>query len=722
MDTDRALALVHNNTEGKRRELLIQQQSSLITSLLDSIPDIISFKDTNGVYLGCNPPFEAFVGRSRDQIVGRTDYDLFSQEVADAFRANDAKMLEGDESRHNDEWITYPDGRSILIDTLKTPYRGAAGERIGILGISRDITERYRAEAQVKAQERLYRGLVESQSDLIVRVDMKHRFTFVNDAYCQTFGKTREELIGQEFAPLVHPDDLAATMESLKGLEYPPYRVKVEQRAMTRTGWRWIAWEDSGILNDEGGVIEIQAVGRDITDFRQAMMALERLSGIQDSLMHLATGLINIPVAGQDAAINQALGDIGKQIAADRAYLMSYDFETGLIRNTHEWCDAGIEPQIANLQFVPMADVPEWVAAHKAGRTIEVECVSALSPEDPLRHILEPRGIQSLITLPLTGEGQCLGFIGFDAVRNQRAWTGEERDLLRILAEIFANFATRNKLDQRLIMARDQADSASKAKSEFLANMSHELRTPLNAVIGFSEALTDRYFGGLTDKQSQYVRYISDAGRHLLALINDILDLSKIEAGRMELELSPISVRDVLEGSLVMIKERCFVHRLALALTIAPELNERVIEADARKVKQIMFNLLSNAAKFTPDGGSITVNARLIEDDHGPRVEVSVADTGIGIPGELQQKVFEPFHQLLGRRRDKTPGTGLGLSVSRKLINLHGGEISLESGGVDKGTRVSFWLPGARAPLQKVSDWGTGCAGSDSIPREGAAP
>lgn len=693
MDADKVLVLVHDVTVGRQRESQIQQQASLIRSLLDSIPDIIFFKDRNGVYLGCNPPFESFVGRTRDQIIGRTDYDLFSQDVADAFREKDKLMLDCNEPRHNDEWITYPDGRSILIDTLKTPYKGADGERIGILGISRDITERHRSRERLQTQERLYRGLVESQSDLIVRVDQQNRFTFVNDAYCQMFNQNGEALIGSTFTPMVHPDDIEHTLQAMKGLSMPPHRVHMEQRAMTKDGWRWISWEDSAILDERGNIVEIQGIGRDITELKQAMVSLEQLSHIQEHLMRLAKGLINVPVTGQDAAINQALGAIGELIDADRAYLMSYDFETGLICNTHEWCNAGIEPQIDNLQSTPMEDVPEWVAAHKAGRETLVPCVSALSPEDPLRHILEPQGIQSLITLPLTGKSRCLGFIGFDAVRNQRDWTDEERALLRILAEIFANFAMRRELEQNLTTARDHAESANQAKSEFLASMSHELRTPLNAVIGFAEAVEDPFYGDLNEKQRLYIGHIRDAGQHLLELINDVLDLSKVEAGGMDLEIAPVNLGNLLKNSLVMISERCHNHGISLALNLSPALRDKTIEADARKMKQILYNLLSNAAKFTPDRGSITLDAERVGGEPSAYVEITVTDTGVGFPSEYGDRIFEPFFQIAREKSGKTPGTGLGLPLTRQFVELHGGTLRVESEGMGKGCRASFRIP-----------------------------
>ncbi len=274
---------------------------------------------------------------------------------------------------------------------------------------------------------------------------------------------------------------------------------------------------------------------------------------------------------------------------------------------------------------------------------------------------------------------------------------------------------TERKKAEEAEIARLQAEAASKAKSDFLANMSHELRTPLNAVIGFSEVLQDELFGELNEKQREYVDNILVSGRHLLDLINDILDLSKVESGKMVLEPGSFVLRDILNSSLTLFKEKAMKHRITLSLDIEPSA-DIVIEADERKFKQIMFNLLSNAVKFTPDGGSVRVSARRVSgfefgvssseksgtDNsqlathnsqlHGNFVEISVADTGIGIKQEDIPKLFKEFTQLESAYIKKYEGTGLGLALTKRLVELHGGRIWAES-EYGKGSKFTFLIP-----------------------------
>jgi signal transduction histidine kinase len=231
-----------------------------------------------------------------------------------------------------------------------------------------------------------------------------------------------------------------------------------------------------------------------------------------------------------------------------------------------------------------------------------------------------------------------------------------------------------------------QLEIANRHKSEFLANMSHELRTPLNAIIGFSEVLDERYFGQLTDKQDEYVKDIHSSGKHLLSLINDILDLSKIEAGRMELEVSDFDLPSALDNALTLVKERAQRHSIALGKRVDPALG--TVRADERKVKQIMLNLLSNAVKFTPEGGRVSVAAKA----NGEAIEISVADTGIGIAPEDQEAVFEEFKQVGRDYTRKAEGTGLGLALTKRFVELHGGTISLTS-TPGKGSTFTFTLP-----------------------------
>jgi signal transduction histidine kinase len=264
--------------------------------------------------------------------------------------------------------------------------------------------------------------------------------------------------------------------------------------------------------------------------------------------------------------------------------------------------------------------------------------------------------------------------------------------------------------ERAYIMAK-QADAANLAKSAFLANMSHELRTPLNAIIAFSEVLLDKHFGELNERQEEYLGDILSSGRHLLSLVQDILDLSKVETGKMELELSEFNINELLSGSLTMIKEKAMQH--GIYLSVDAEKVPELMVADERKIKQVVFNLISNAIKFAHDGGSINISAEVIERDwlkdnvpiifrddaimalHSDQksfLKVSVTDTGIGIHEASLTKIFEPFHQEDNSASRKYKGSGLGLSLSKKLVEIHKGCIWVES-AIDKGSTFSFVLP-----------------------------
>jgi signal transduction histidine kinase len=232
----------------------------------------------------------------------------------------------------------------------------------------------------------------------------------------------------------------------------------------------------------------------------------------------------------------------------------------------------------------------------------------------------------------------------------------------------------------------EELEAANRHKSEFLANVSHELRTPLNAIIGFSEALRERMFGELNPKQAEYIDDIHGSGKHLLSLINDILNLAKIEAGRMELELAQFSLREALENASSLVRERAARQGIVLHLEVEEGLDDWV--ADDRKFKQIMLNLLSNAVKFTPTGGSVSVTANRIERG----VQIAVSDTGIGIAEDHVPLVFEEFRQVGTDRVRRSEGTGLGLSLTKKFVELHGGTIGVRS-EVGKGSTFTVRLP-----------------------------
>ena len=302
-----------------------------------------------------------------------------------------------------------------------------------------------------------------------------------------------------------------------------------------------------------------------------------------------------------------------------------------------------------------------------------------------LREFSMRSGFRAALAVPLLREDRILGALTV-VRKSPGAFPPAAIELLKTFASQSALAIQNARLFRELEDKRRELEVANRHKSEFLANMSHELRTPLNSVIGFSDVLLERMFGEVNEKQADYLEDIRSSGEHLLSLINDILDLSKIEAGRMELALSTFDPGVTLENTVTLVRERAARNGVELDLEVDDRLTAWT--ADERKFKQIVLNLVSNAVKFTPQGGKVTVRASC--NDGG--MEVAVTDTGIGIAPEDQALVFEEFRQVGADYTTKVEGTGLGLALTRKLVELHGGRIWLES-EMGKGSTFTFTLP-----------------------------
>jgi signal transduction histidine kinase len=301
------------------------------------------------------------------------------------------------------------------------------------------------------------------------------------------------------------------------------------------------------------------------------------------------------------------------------------------------------------------------------------------------RHLLQREGLRSLLAVPLVREDLVLG--GLVILRRELGAFSPE------VVTILQTFATQSVLAiQNAQLFREiedksrELEAASRHKSEFLANMSHELRTPLNAIIGFSEVLAKRMFGDVNEKQAEYLEDILASGHHLLSLINDILDLSKVEAGRLELELSRFHLPTAVDSAVTFVRERA--NRRGITLDVSLDTSVGVILGDERKIRQILLNLLSNAVKFTPEGGRISVAATGADGV----VAIAVSDTGVGIAPEDQAAVFEEFRQVGRDNARKQEGTGLGLALAKKLVELHGGRIWVRS-EVGKGSTFTVTIP-----------------------------
>ncbi len=333
------------------------------------------------------------------------------------------------------------------------------------------------------------------------------------------------------------------------------------------------------------------------------------------------------------------------------------------------------------------------------GRPLEVADLAA-GRRDPHLQILYEDGWRSVLAVPMLRLDQMVGALVIRR-RTPGSFDAGTFELLQTFASQSALAIHNARMYRELETSSAELEVASRHKSEFLASMSHELRTPLNAVIGFSEVLLDQMFGDVNARQAEYLRDIWSSGRHLLELLNDILDLSKVEAGQMHLEHTRFLVADAVAKAVALVRERAQQHRIQLVVSVASEVG--TIEADELRFRQVLLNLLSNAVKFTPDGGEV----RVLVSRSGEDLLVTVTDTGVGVPPEDRERIFETFQQ--GRRgAPKEEGTGLGLSLTRRMVELFGGRLWMES-VVDVGSTFGFAIP-VQAP-----------AGTDTDPPETGA-
>lgn len=380
---------------------------------------------------------------------------------------------------------------------------------------------------------------------------------------------------------------------------------------------------------------------------------------------------------------------VGSAFGVDRAIILHFDSKQ--IRVLNEWRSSEQVVSMADFQ-APLEGWPNLVdptSSFRCRRAFHAPKYAKL-PSTPTRQLLiQQLNVLSVLGAPIYIGDQLFGSIELQTTTNYRTFTAEEIQLLERIAYQAAialfNAQSYERLEQLVQERTEELATANRAKSDFLAHMSHELRTPLNAVLGFSQLLQEQIFGTLSEKQQQYVAGISISGRHLLNLINDLLDLSKIEAGKEELTWETFAVEEVCQICLSLVQAKANERGLQLLLEIAPEVT--TCTADKRRLQQILSNLLSNAVKFTPTG-SVTLKV----EQTAEAIAFSVIDTGIGIATAERTKLFQPFQQLNIASHRQHEGSGLGLALSQRLARLHGGDITFTT-ELERGSCFTVWLP-----------------------------
>jgi signal transduction histidine kinase len=480
--------------------------------------------------------------------------------------------------------------------------------------------------------------------------------------------------------------------------DMPPSTRAVYQRIGNfSAAWAPMLWEERGV----GSIAVVRQPPRPFSDKElallktfadQAVIAIQnaRLFNETKEALEQQTAISEIlrEISALRTEVKPVLDAIAERAArlCDASAASIYLSEGDTLR--HVATKGPLTEQPAVIEVLPINRESTSGRAMLERTTIQVRDLLGEADEYPVGHELAQRfGHRTIVVTPLFREGQPFGTI---VLRRQevRPFTEREVALLRTFGDQAAIALENVRLFREIQDKSRQLEVANQHKSEFLANMSHELRTPLNAIIGFSEVLIERIFGELNDKQDDYLKDIHSSGRHLLNLINDILDLSKIEAGRMDLDVETFDAASALANAMTLVRERAQRHAIQLRLEVDPQVGE--IRADERKFKQIVLNLLSNAVKFTPDGGQVDVRAKPIDG----MLEVAVSDTGIGIAQQDQEAVFEEFRQVGRDYTNKHEGTGLGLALTKRFVELHGGTIRVDS-ELGKGSTFTFTIPSA---------------------------
>lgn len=386
-----------------------------------------------------------------------------------------------------------------------------------------------------------------------------------------------------------------------------------------------------------------------------------------------------------DKAINAALRDLGELSKASRVYIFFFN-EDETMSNMYEWCADGVSAEIDNLQNLPKDMFPWWMKKLNQGEFIHIENVLELPKEASAeKEILENQGIKSVLVYPIYVKNKLHGFIGYDYVKQTREWEQSMLISLKIVSEIIGNKIEHQNALRKERLYLEQVSKASQFKSQFMASMSHELRTPLNSIMGFTDLLLEESYGKMKASQREFLENIRSSSQHLLNLINEIMDISKIESGAMDLKVERISIKPFLDNMVSEFKPVLKEKNLEMKLEGLDPSKE--IQADPIKLKTIFNNLISNAVKFTLDG-TITIKFEETKENW----EFQVEDTGIGIKEENYEKIFREFQRIESPYIRNTEGTGLGLPLTRRIVNLHGGEIWFES-KTGKGTIFTFTLP-----------------------------
>ncbi|MHC1730287.1 MAG: PAS domain S-box protein [Syntrophobacteraceae bacterium] len=650
-------------TARKKVEEELLKSEERYRALVETSADWVWEVDAEAKYTYTDPKVEKILGYTPDEVLGRTPLDFMSAEEA---RRVGPIFAEISASRRQFSSLInvnlHRDGREVVLETSGIPIYGPGGDLLGYRGMDRNVTERIVTEKALRESEERLRLTLEANSEGVWDWDIPSGKAFFSKSYSGMLGYEPEEF-PKDYAgwkELIHPEDFPRIDQAHTAHIQERQEFCVEFRMRKKTGdWCWIRSRGTVIERDsEDRAIRMVGTHWDITDIKLAEKALRASDEVNRATFEqAAVGIAHVGINGHWLRVNDRLCAI---VGYPREELMQLTFQD--ISHPED-----LEKDLDYVRRMLSGEINTYSMEKRYLRKDRSQVWANLT-----------------VSLVRTDTGAHQHFIAVLEDITERKRTDAElrryRDHLEEMIE---------ERTAELKIAKEQAEAADHVKSVFLATMSHELRTPLNLIIGFAGILEQELTGPLNNEQKRQLGLVRESGSHLLNLVNDVLDISKIEAGQLEVSEDPFNLRALIQRVAQSVKPMAEEKRIGFELEIAPDVD--LISSDRRRVEQILLNLLGNAIKFTHEG-MVRVTCLL----HGREVSVEINDSGIGIKKEDMDKLFRPFQQIQSDETERIEGTGLGLSICKKLLDILGGKIVVASEW-GKGSTFSFTLPVERS-------------------------
>lgn len=679
--------ILEDITESKRTEEALREKEIVYHTLFEGANDGI-FILSGTRFFDCNQMAVSIYGcKSKQDLLGKSPWEFSPPTQPDGGsseeRANNliGKAFMGIPQRFY--WQhRKPDGD--LFDVEVSLSTMPIGETTYVQAIVRDVTENMVNERRLLESEANLKAIIENSLESIWSADRNYKIKYVNEVFIKSFRRVFGVTLKKGTNILESlPEEMRASWKERYDRAFNGEHFVFEEKIDAGGQSIYIEVAVNPIIVDSA-VVAASFYGKDITARKHSEMELRRQATLRQMLIEISSAYINLPLDSIEPAIKYSLGVMGKFTGADRANIYSYDFSRKVCIKTDEWYARKVKPFRVEDNILHFEEIPELVFSHLEGNTIYLSDDDEAWESHVGRSISQSE-IVSLIAVPMMSNSGCIGFVGFNSVSKHFNQSEIEKELLVVYSQILVNIRLRKGAEEELIKAKEKAEESDHLKSAFLANMSHEIRTPMNGILGFLELLKAP---DLTEEnKATYLDIVSRSGERLLDTINDIIEISRIESGEMQVKRSRVSIEELMEYFHAFFMQQ--TRQKAISYNLVKRITEdyAFIYTDSVKLESIISNLIKNAIKFTSAGHIEFGNY-----PDGESMVFYVKDTGQGIRPDRLEVIFHRFVQADLSNTRPHEGSGLGLAIVKAYVELLGGEVWVES-EVEKGSTFYFSLP-----------------------------